>query len=46
MLNVNVEMLTEAQQLTHNTIPHSLMAHFESTMLSALKQIYSDIPQV
>ena len=32
-----VEKLTEAQQLTHNAMPHSLKADFESSMLSALK---------
>ena len=39
-----VERLTEAQQLTHNAMPHSLKAEFESSMLSALNQIYFDIP--
>ena len=42
----NIEMLTEIQRLTRNAMPHSLMADFESSMLSALNQIYSGIPQV
>ena len=41
-----VEMSTEVQWLTHNAIPHSLMTDFESSMLSALNQIYPGIPQV
>ena len=41
-----VEMLTEVQRLTRNAIPHSLMTDFESSMLSALNQIYPGIPQV
>ena len=41
-----VEMLTEIQRLTHNAMPHSLMADFELIMLSALNQIYAGIPQV
>ena len=41
-----VEMLTEVLQLTRNPIPHSLMTDFESSMLSALSQIYHGIPQV
>ena len=41
-----VEMLTEVQRLTHNAMPHSLMTDFESSMLSALNQIYPGIPQV
>ena len=41
-----VELLTEAQQLTHNAIPHTLMADFQSCILSTLNRIYSDIPQV
>ena len=41
-----IEMLTEIQRLTRNAMPHSLMADFESSMLSALNQIYSGIPQV
>ena len=40
-----VEMFTEVQRLTHNAMPHSLMNDFESSMLSALSQIYPDIPQ-
>ena len=31
-----VEKLTETQQLTHNAMPHSLKANFESSTLSAL----------
>ena len=38
-------MFTEVQRLTHNAMPHSLMNDFESSMLSALSQIYPDIPQ-
>ena len=38
-----VEMLTEVQRVTHNAMPHSLMTDFESSMLSALNQIYPDI---
>ena len=41
-----MELLTEAQQLTHNAIPHRLMADFQSSILSKLNRIYSDIPQV
>ena len=41
-----VEMLTKVQRLTHNAMPHSLMTDFESSMLSALNQIYPGIPQV
>ena len=41
-----VEMLPEIQRLTHNAIPNSLMTDFESSMLSALNQIYPGIPQV
>ena len=41
-----VEMLTEVQRLTYNAMPHSLMTDFESSMLSALNQIYPGIPQV
>ena len=40
-----VEVLTGVQRLTHNAVPHSLMNDFESSMLSALSQIYTDIPQ-
>ena len=39
----NVEMLTEVQHVTHNAMPHSLMTDFESSMLSALNQIYPGI---
>ena len=39
----NVEMLTEVQRVTHNAMPHSLMTDFESSMLSALNQIYPGI---
>ena len=39
-------MLTEVQRLTRNALPHSLMTDFESSMLSALNQIYPGIPQV
>ena len=35
-----VEMSTEVQWLTHNAIPHSLMTDFESSMLSALNQMF------
>ena len=41
-----VEIFTEVQRLTHNAMSHSLMNDFESSMLSALNQIYPDIPQV
>ena len=41
-----VEMLTEVQRVTHNAMPHSLMIDFESSMLSALNQIYPGITQV
>ena len=41
-----VEMLTEVQRVTHNAMPHSLMTDFESSMLSALNQIYPGITQV
>ena len=41
-----VEMLTEVQRLTRNAIPHSLMTDFESSILSALNQIFPGIPQV
>ena len=41
-----VEMLTEVQRVTHNAMPHSLMTDFESSMLSALNQIYPGIAQV
>ena len=41
-----VEMLTEVQRLTRNAMLHSLMTDFESSMLSALNQIYPGIPQV
>ena len=41
-----VEMLTEVQRVTHNAMPHSLMTNFESSMLSALNQIYPGITQV
>ena len=30
----------------HNAMPHSLMADFESSKLSTLNQIYSDIPHI
>ena len=39
-------MLTEVQRVTHKTMPHSFMTDFESSMLSALNQIYPGIPQV
>ena len=38
-----VDMLTEAQRLTHNIMPHSLITDFKSSMLTALTQIYPDI---
>ena len=41
-----VEILTEVLRLTPNAIPHSIMTDFESSMLSALSQIYPGIPQV
>ena len=41
-----VEMLTELQRLKHNAMPRSLMTDFESSLLSALNQICSCIPQV
>ena len=41
-----VEMLTEVQRVTHNAMPNSLMTDFESSMLSALNQIYPGITQV
>ena len=41
-----VEMLTEVQHVTHNAMPHSLMTDFESSMPSALNQIYPGITQV
>ena len=41
-----VEMLTEVQRVTHSAMPHSLMTDFESSMLSALNQIYPGITQV
>ena len=41
-----VEMLTEVQRLKHSAMPHSLTTDFESSMLSALNQIYPGIPQV
>ena len=41
-----LKMLTEIQRLSHNAMPHSLMTDFESSMLSALNQIYPGIPQV
>ena len=40
-----VEMLTEVQRVTHNAMLHSLMTDFESSMLSALNQIYPGITQ-
>ena len=43
---LRTRMVTEIQRLTRNAMPHSLMADFESSMLSALNQIYSGIPQV
>ena len=39
-------MLTEVLRLIRNAIPHSLMTDFQSSMLSALSQIYLGIPQV
>ena len=41
-----VEIFTEVQRLTHNAMSHSLMNDFQSSMLSALNQIYPGIPQV
>ena len=41
-----VKMLVEAQRVTHNAMPHSLITDFESSMLSALNQIYPGITQV
>ena len=41
-----MEMLNEVQRLTHNAMTHSLMTEFESSMLSALNQMYPGIPQV
>ena len=41
-----VEKLTEAQQLTHNAMPHSLNANFEPSMLSALDEMYCNTPQI
>lgn len=41
-----VKTLTEAQQLTHNAITHSLIVDIESSILTALNRIYSDVMQV
>ena len=41
-----VEMLTEVQRLTRNAMPYNLMTDFESSMLSALNQIFPGISQV
>ena len=41
-----VKMLAEAQRVTHNAMPHSLITDFESSMLSALNKMYPCITQV
>ena len=39
-------MLSGIQRLIHNAIHYSLMSDLESSMVSALNQIYPGIPQV